>query len=312
MNTSIILIGYLVSSSCLSIVNKWALLHFPFPAILLAVQFTFTTFVVLAGMRMKFIDRIELSQCKIIKFMPAIVIFYISLFSSNILIQYGTVDTLIAFRSSTPLAVLPLEMFFLKRPFPGVLAFTTLLIITAAGIGYSFFDSIFDIQIYMAGFTYVICIVVDSLLLKEIVHTIELSDWGLVYYNNLFSLCLFPLSLLLPNQTIDKFTNFNSYALLPIFVSCVLGVAISYFGMNARQVLTATTFTVLGVGNKFATIVINALVWKFHATLYGTMCLVVSVCGGILYHHAESWSKKVEIKESDKNSIQQTLISSKV
>ena len=49
------------------------------------------------------------------KVMPAVVLFYVSIFTNSKLLQHANVDTFIVFRSCCPLLVLPLEYLFLVK-----------------------------------------------------------------------------------------------------------------------------------------------------------------------------------------------------
>ena len=51
-----------------------------------------------------------------------------------------------------------------------------------------------------------------------------------------------------------------------IFITCVVGLAISYAGMECRNLLSATAFTVVGVLNKMATVLVNTAIWDKHVS----------------------------------------------
>ena len=149
-----------------------------------------------------------------------------------------------------------------------------------------------------------------------------------MYYNTLLALALFPAGYLLSSeggaggrggtQAILE-SLMNAQALLPLFISCVFGLGISYFAMSCRKALSATTFTgtsllcvrrragrcrptrgeegltcpcvpstpaVLGVICKIGTIVINATVWSHHASPAGIFFLTLCVAGGVLYQQS--------------------------
>lgn len=83
---------------------------------------------------------------------------------------------------------------------------------------------------------------------------VKLSSWGLVYYNNILALALFPVGYLLTSEggsgvglqdsmhaIFERLVN--AQALLPVVISCVFGLGISFFAMSCRKALSATTFT---------------------------------------------------------------------
>jgi multidrug transporter EmrE-like cation transporter len=136
--------------------------------------------------------------------------------------------------------------------------------------------------------------------------TIGLNTWGLVLYNNLEALLLFPLELLIMGEfdqmKVDssKMTNWLSFeVVLPVALSCLFGLSISFFGFSCRRAISATGFTVLGIVNKLLTVVINLLIWDKHASLVGTIGLLICMSGGVLYQQSTTKPKapKIEPKE---------------
>ena len=71
-----------------------------------------------------------------------------------------------------------------------------------------------------------------------------------------------------------------------MLLSCVVGVAISYSGWKCRSVITATTFTLVGVINKMATIAFTIIVWPKDFSVVKTLALLASVGFGLLYTEA--------------------------
>jgi len=77
-----------------------------------------------------------------------------------------------------------------------------------------------------------------------------------------------------------------------VFVSCAIGLGISFFGLNARRALSATAFTVLGAACKFLSIVINTLCWRHHAPRAALPWLCASLAGSIMYQQVVSTKKQ--------------------
>ena len=75
-------------------------------------------------------------------------------------------------------------------------------------------------------------------------------------------------------------------AFFALCLSCAVGTGISYAGWFCRQQTSATTFTLVGVMNKVATITVNALMWDNHASMQGFACLLLCIAGGALYQQA--------------------------
>jgi len=66
-------------------------------------------------------------------------------------------------------------------------------------------------------------------------------------------------------------------------VSCVLGVAVSYFAFLCRAQVSATHFTVIGNVCKVVTVLINVLIWDKHASPTGLGCLSLCLLAGFVY-----------------------------
>jgi len=79
--------------------------------------------------------------------------------------------------------------------------------------------------------------------------------------------------------------------LLPLALSCVLAVGISFAGWGARSSISATQFTVLGVACKLATVAINVLVWDHHAPLLAQVSILICIFASVLYQQSANQDK---------------------
>ena len=62
-----------------------------------------------------------------------------------------------------------------------------------------------------------------------------------------------------------------------------LAAGISWAGFWCQSVVSATTYTVVGVMNKMLTVTVNVLIWDKHASPAGVVSLCVCLLGGFLY-----------------------------
>jgi solute carrier family 35 protein len=67
--------------------------------------------------------------------------------------------------------------------------------------------------------------------------------------------------------------------------------------VRARQV-SATSFTVVGIVCKLATVVVNLLIWDKHATPAGLAALGVCLFAGSIYQQAPLRSEKLITKSA--------------
>ena len=287
--------GYCISASLLSIINKWAVMKFPYPGALTALQyFTSAAGVLICG-QFKIIEHDPLDRNTMWQFLPAAVIFYLSLFTNSELLLHANVDTFIVFRSAVPIFVAIGETLYLKQPWPLMKTWLSLATIFGGSVLYVLTDYQFTFMAYSWALAYLISMSIDFVYIKHVVMTIGLNTWGLVLYNNLEALLLFPLELLImgelkkiKHEISDESDWYSFQVVFPVGLSCLFGLAISFFGFSCRRAISATGFTVLGIVNKLLTVVINLLVWDKHSTFVGTVGLLICMFGGILYQQSTS------------------------
>ncbi|KAG8095977.1 hypothetical protein GUJ93_ZPchr0013g36420 [Zizania palustris] len=304
--------GYCLSASLLSIINKWAIMKFPYPGALTALQyFTSVAGVLLCG-QLKLIEHDGLNLRTMWKFLPAAVMFYISIFTNSELLLHANVDTFIVFRSAVPIFVAIGETLYLHQPWPSLKTWLSLSTILGGSVIYVFTDNQFTVTAYIWAVAYLASMSIDFVYIKHVVMTIGLNTWGLVLYNNLEALMLFPLELLLMGELnqmkVDssKVTNWlSSDVILPVALSCLFGLSISFFGFSCRRAISATGFTVLGIVNKLLTVVINLLIWDKHASLVGTIGLLICMSGGILYQQSTTKPKPIKVESTEDNDEEQ-------
>ncbi|XP_023519219.1 GDP-mannose transporter GONST3-like isoform X2 [Cucurbita pepo subsp. pepo] len=248
-----------------------------------------------------FIEYDRLDLLTMWRFLPAAFIFYLSLFTNSELLLHANVDTFIVFRSAVPIFVAIGETLFLHQPWPSMKTWVSLAIILGGSVLYVLTDYQFTLAAYIWASAYLISMSIDFVYIKHVVMTIGLNTWGLVLYNNLEALLLFPLELLIMGELkkikheISDESDWHSFAVvLPVGLSCLFGLSISFFGFSCRRAISATGFTVLGIVNKLLTVVINLVIWDKHSTFIGTMGLLICMSGGILYQQSSS-SKPKEV-----------------
>jgi len=309
MQASFIAVGYAVSSSCLVVINKWAVIEWPYSTSLTFMQLTVSWMVALIAGKTGLVEVDALDLKKMKAFAPACLIFFVALACNMKLLQHANVDTFIVLRATVPLLTTLAETVMLGTPLPGLKVFGTLVLIILGAIGYVATDMDFSSTAYFWGFAYVSSMVIDTILVKKVVTEVSLKPWGLVLYNNLIASMLYPVFLIGTGEYAELSTAFASlrdttgFARESILASCFFGVAISYFGMNARKMLQATAFSVLGVVCKFATVLVNTLIWEHHATAIGIGFMCVSLTGGILYQRAMQ-SKALTSNNDSKGAFQ--------
>lgn len=122
---------------------------------------------------------------------------------------------------------------------------------------------------------------------KYVITEVKMTTWGRVYYNNLLSIpFVLVFGLFFQDHIALMNHEWDFISATSVFLSCVVGIGISYAGFNLRDLVTATSFTVIGVVNKLATTAVNAVMWDNHADAYGIAALLVCIAGGSLYQQS--------------------------
>ncbi|XP_059666941.1 GDP-mannose transporter GONST3-like [Cornus florida] len=309
--------GYCLSASLLSIINKWAVMKFPYPGALTALQyFTSAAGVFICGW-LKLIEHDRLDLLTMWRFLPAAVIFYLSLFTNSELLLHANVDTFIVFRSAVPIFVAIGETLYLHQPWPTMRTWLSLATIFGGSVLYVITDYQFTLMAYSWALAYLVSMSIDFVYIKHVVMTIGLNTWGLVLYNNLEALLLFPLELLImgelkkiKHEITDESDWHTFQVILPVGLSCLFGLAISFFGFSCRRAISATGFTVLGIVNKLLTVVINLIIWDKHSTFVGTIGLLICMIGGFMYQQSTSNKPKAvkEVNAQESEEEQQKLL----
>jgi GDP-mannose transporter len=292
-STSTIAFGvalYAACSSTLLVINKVAMHYLPDAAFVLFCQFVSSAVAVRALKCARPSADIEvLSWEKTKKFVWATLVFYACLLSNTQALQYVNVETVIVARSCSPIAVALLDHVALGRDLPNLRGALALLSIAGGAVIYVVTDTGFQIEGYTWIAAYFVFIVVEMVFVKFIVDTVPMSTWTRVYYNNALSIPMAILSSVVAGGSVVFAAGTLTFtAMCAVGVSCVVGVAISYAGFNLRSLVSATTFTVVGVVCKIITVMLNDMIWKNHSNAMGHLGLLVCIVGGFAYERAKA------------------------
>jgi hypothetical protein len=186
------------------------------------------------------------------------------------------VGAVISARCCLPLIVCSIEWFFMNRAFPNARSVMSLMgVVVSAGI-YIANDTGVDIQGGAGMFWLLVwwlLLAVQMTYGKHLTENIAMTQWERVFYTNAMAI---PPTIVLYYATGENELEMEDGegAMFYLILSCVVGVAISYSGWKCRSVITATTFTLVGVLNKMATITFTIIVWPkdFSVVKTGSVC----------------------------------------
>ena len=229
--------------------------------------------------------QLEFSKAK--SFFPVAAAFLACIFANIKTLQYANVETFIVFRASTPLLIGLAEWQFMGRELPNARSLGAMLALCSGAAAYVMTDASFIVSGYVwVGMWYAIfCF--DQLYIKHAVDKTPMrSNWGRVFYTNLWaSIMLLVMTVTTEPQVLLRF-RWGFKALAALSVSCLAGVAMSYFAFLCRASVSATTFTIIGNVCKILTVLINISIWDKHASPLGLSALLVCLAAAATYQQS--------------------------
>ena len=102
------------------VINNWAVMKFPYPGALTALQYFSSATTVLTCGRLGIVDHDRLDLLTMWRFHPDAIIFYLALFTNSELLLHANVGTFIVFRSVVPFFVAMGETLFLSHKRTGI------------------------------------------------------------------------------------------------------------------------------------------------------------------------------------------------
>eukprot|EP00322_Chrysochromulina_rotalis_P028641 CAMPEP_0115863430 /NCGR_PEP_ID=MMETSP0287-20121206/18685_1 /TAXON_ID=412157 /ORGANISM="Chrysochromulina rotalis, Strain UIO044" /LENGTH=318 /DNA_ID=CAMNT_0003317877 /DNA_START=45 /DNA_END=1001 /DNA_ORIENTATION=- len=275
------------------LVNKLAVHHLPMPAFVTSCQFSSCAAIVYACKLAGVLEMDDFEWSKAKYYIVYVLSFSIGTWTNMKVLSMANVETVIVFRSCTPLAVCFFDYLFYNRAVPSFRSCCSLLLITMGAAAYILTDREFQVNGWSAYYWVMVWWVVLVFQLtygKFLVTGIPIrSLWTPVLYTNTFSILPALLLCLFSGELADDrlaTLNISSTALFWLVASCAIGMGISWAGFWCQSLVSATTYTVVGVMNKMLTVTVNVLIWDKHASSYGIGSLALCLVGGTLYQQA--------------------------
>jgi len=276
-------------------VNKIAVSDIPVPNIILVIQFASASF--LLGLAHLF-GMIKLENINVktsIGFIPFVVCFFALLSSGMWVMKVAPLETFIAFKSTTPIALSLLDYLFMGRAFPSAKSLLAMAGITAGAIWYVSGDVKSEKQAYFYCAIFVLVACIEGGVAKDTINRYQMNSWSRTFLVNTLSI---PVGIVLSFFT-GEFENaragedangnplkFENRGLIALTCSCFFGVGMGVFTMLIRDALSATSCAVVATCNKFLAEVVNYFIWKNHASLEGAWAVCLIMASGIFYEQA--------------------------
>jgi len=298
------ILAYSLCSGSLVLLNKLTLHFLPFPSLVVCFQLFACILIIYGAAYMKVIDVDPIKWEYVKPYMLYILFFCTGIYCNMRSLNISNVETVIVFRALSPMVVAFLDALFLGREWPSRRSWAGLTTLVVGAIGYASSDEKFQTQglkAYTWPSLYCIIIALEMAYGKKIVKEVPLKTRsGPVVYTNLIG---FIPMLLLANvgNEYSKFWKFfweslDGYlpraSVILLALGSVVGTGIGYSSWWCRSLVSATSFTLIGVMNKCLTILVNTLMWDQHAKPGGIFCLFLCIAGGMIYKQAPMRSER--------------------
>ena len=187
-------IGYSLCSSTLLLLNKGSLQYLPYGSLLSIIQFVISIIIILIIDFLGYdkIDRLEWKKVKY--YLKYVILFIFTIYSNMKSLTTVNVETVIVFRSCSPIAVSIIEYLLLNRSFPSFKSLVSLIGVAAAAVVYWISDSQLKLEglsAYSWVLIYFVLITTEMTYGKVIISSVKMdSIWGSVYYCAVLSLPL--------------------------------------------------------------------------------------------------------------------------
>jgi GDP-mannose transporter len=263
------------------------------PSAISTMQIVFAAVLILA---MKYIGRVEVDDFELERLKPYslyIVAFVSAIYANMMALSVSNVETVIVFRACTPLAVSIIDYLFMGRAYPSKRSTASLLGVFAFAVVYCMSDSEFSMKgfgAYTWVSIYFVLITFEMTYGKKLTQAVKMkSVWGPVLYCN--ALSALPMFLIgyIPGEfdgISERMQEIPSSGMAIIMFSCVVGTLIGYTGWRCRGMVSATSYTLIGVVNKFLTVLLNVFLWDKHSSPMGLVAVCGCLVAGMFYEQA--------------------------
>jgi GDP-mannose transporter len=288
-----VFVAYFLASSTMLVFNKACMIVLPAPCVVTLLQVTVTTLLIASAWCCSLVDIQKVNSGVLSQYMLYSMLFVLGINFTMRSLASTSVDTVLLFRSCSPLLVSFIDTVCLGREMPSRRSCVSMLCIVLGATWFAASELQTDTSsLDVPG----VCVNTVNLLLTATLmtwgkHVTDSSDVNLttsVFICNLTSIVPILALAVLEKEylIIREYRWLSEYDVVVLGISCVMGTALSYLGWKMRMIMSATSFTVVGVLNKVLTVILNGMIWPDHALWSSTIGLMFSLVGGSFYQQS--------------------------
>lgn len=109
----------------------------------------------------------------------------------------------------------------------------------------------------------------------------------------------------------ERVAGISSTGLCILLFSCLVGTFIGYTSWLCRGMVSATTFSLVGVVNKFITVLLNVFIWDKHSSPTGLLAVCICLLAGSFYQQSPKRSDLRKAFEASKADDTEALLNKK-
>lgn len=168
-----LVIGYALCSASMLLLNKWALIHFPVPATLTALQCGATALVVVVARATGALKVDPVSWTEVWNFLTVPALFALALYSSSQLLHYADAGLQILIRTTTPVAVCVADYLFMGYELPSLRSTVALFGLVGGAVFYFRVETQITPAAIFWGAFYFVSISVEMVWVKNILNQVR-------------------------------------------------------------------------------------------------------------------------------------------
>jgi GDP-mannose transporter len=265
--------------------NKACMKVLPAPCMVTFLQVTASTLIIAAAWSFGMVQIQRVDRATVCRYAVYSILFVLGINFTMRSLSVSNVETLLIFRSSSPILVSFIDTAFLGRALPSGRSFVSMAAIVFGATWFSASEMLSTGK-GINGISYNS----SNLLLTSLVMTwgkylTDISALNLttsVFLSNATSILpIFALAIIEKEDLIVGLFQPSVYSVGILTMSCVMGTSISYLGWKMRMLMSAASYTLIGFVNKILTIFGNVLIWNDHATPLSIVGLCISIAGAL-------------------------------
>jgi hypothetical protein len=282
---AVLVASYCAVSSTLLIINKAALVYYPYPNMVLLLQLASSALVAFLIEVKHGTAETVLTWDNIAASVPVSASFFLGVFTSINALKHINVDTMIVVKTCTPVMVAVAEWGFRDYALPEPrtwLSLVAVVVSTTASLSMHISDITAAGAVWVA--IWFVVVVFNMIYSAHYASTVKLTANGRVLCENLIS--CFPVATVvlaweaMKPGILDGLLSFGGWW---VALSCLVGFGMSWFGWALRQNVSALTYTVIGVLNKLFTVAMNHSIWDRHGSVSSSGLLCMGIMAGAFY-----------------------------